>query len=76
MWLRRKIGDGIWRLCSIMGEIWLKPGAKVLEYLEIIEITSCLMIGELYMRFEGGFCGEKSIEFFSVRSLRVMKVES
>jgi len=28
-----------WRLCSIMGGIWSKPGAAVLEYWEIVEIT-------------------------------------
>jgi len=65
-----------WRLCSIIGQIWSKPGAEVLEYLEIVEITSCSVNGELYMGFVRGFCGEKSMEFFAARSLRVMKVES
>jgi len=65
-----------WRLCSIMGEIWSKPGAEVWEYLEIVEITSCSVIGELYMRFVREWSEEKSIEFFSARSLRVIKVES
>jgi len=59
-----------------MGEIWSKPGAEVLEYLEIVEITPCSVVGESCMRFVEGFCGEKLMEFFSARSLRVMKVES
>jgi len=59
-----------------MGEIWSKPGAEVLEYLEIVEITSRSVIGELYTRSVGRFYGEKSMEFFSASSLRVMKVES
>jgi len=58
-----------------MGKIWSKPGAEVLDYLKIVEITSCSVIGELYVRFVGGWSGEKSMEFFSARSLRVMKDE-
>ena len=59
-----------------MGEIWSEPGAEVLEYLEIVETTSYSVIGELYMRFVGGWSGERSMKFFSARSSRVIKVES
>ena len=34
-----------------MREMWSTPDAEVLEYLEIVEITSRSVIGELCMRF-------------------------
>jgi len=60
----------------MMGEIWSKSSTEVLEYLEFVEITSCSVVGELYMKFVRGWSGKKSMEFVSARSLRMMKDES